>query len=151
MIEQILEKNLIDLLSPKLDRFNLQIIGAWQSPNDNRLKAVEDALVNGYLSIKTSPRAFSDYTSPECSIQFRLELNIRAELDAVAADYLEIARIITDDLQKFHRSFDDGKAIFEADGFNFTGFRLDGGDCGINPDACVWTLVQQFTVQGIIV
>lgn len=151
MVEQKIEKIIIDKFAAALEAANvegLQIIGAWQTAA--AVKALEEAYVRGYLSVKVQPRAFQTYTVSDGELTVRVELNIKAELDAKGVDYLTITNILTNVLAAWHKSYAVGKADFELeDEFLFTGFRLDGGDCGIDRDHNTWTWMQGFTIQGI--
>lgn len=151
MIEQIIEKRICDKFAEALAAAGVdgvQILGAWQSPDDGR-KGLEEGLSRGYLSVKVSPRAFDSFTMSDGSLAVRLELNVRAEQDTRGVDYLAITDALTRVVYLWHRSYDVGRADFSTDDFFYTGFRLDGGDCGMDRDRCVWTWIQTLTVQGV--
>jgi len=154
MVEQVIEKAIIDKFAAALQTANIegiQIFGAWQTPGTNDdVKAIETAFARGYLSVKVSPRSFDTFIVADGNIAVRVELNIRAERDAKGADYLSITSALSAVIYAWHKTFATGKADFDIlNEFIYTGFRLDGGDCGMDRDRGTWTWIQTFTLQGI--
>lgn len=155
MVEQVIESGIIEALTAALeaaDVSGIQAIGAWQPVTDDEAdpKGIESATAAGYLSVKALPRAFDTYTMGDGSIGVTVELNMRAEVDAKGADYLTATSALTDVLYAWHKSFDSGQAVFDIENeFLFTGFRLDGGDCGLDRDHAMWTWRQTLTIQGV--
>lgn len=154
MTEQLIEKVVIDKFAAALAAANvdgIQTIGAWQpSAIAEDPKGIEKAFARGYLTVKAAPRAYDSYTIAEGSVSVRVELNIRAEIDAKGVDYLAITGALTSVLNAWQRSYSDGKTDFDIENdFTFTGFRLDGGDCGVDWVQKTWTWIQNLTVQGV--
>lgn len=76
---------------------------------------------------------------------------MRADVDKGGANYLDVSDRTSKVLQGWQDKFSAAKTAFDVErGFCTTGFRLDGGDCGMDRDACVWQLSQNFTIYGII-
>jgi hypothetical protein len=59
MTEQLIENRLISLFDEELKASNIediQIIGAWQTVDEGKLKSIEEEYKIGILSIKVFPR-----------------------------------------------------------------------------------------------
>lgn len=155
MTEQKIEKAIIDKLSAALSAANIddvQIMGAWQPATVDAAmpKGLEKLSRRGILSVKAAPRSYEMYTGADGSIAVTITLNVRAETDANGVDYLAITNAIAAVLHSWNTSYSTGAADFNiADEFLFSGFRLDGGDCGLDVDNTLWTWQQNCTIQGI--
>ena len=155
MTEQKIESAIIAKLSAAFAEANIadiQIMGAWQPATAaaGMPKGLEKINRRGILSVKAAPRAYEMYTSADGSIAVTLTLNIRAETDANGVSYLAVADVIAAVLHAWNVDYGTGAADFAiADEFLFSGFRLDGGDCGLDVENTLWTYIQNFTIQGI--
>ena len=155
MTEQKIESAIIAKLAAAFAEANIegiQIIGAWQPATAaaDMPKAMEHSAARGILSIKAAPRAYEMYTGADGSIAVTLTLNIRAETDANGVSYLAVADVIAAVLHSWQTDYSTGAADFAiANEFLFSGFRLDGGDCGLDVDKTLFTYIQNLAIQGI--
>lgn len=155
MTEQKIEKVVIEKLSAALAEAEIEgveIMGAWQPATvaDAMPKGLEKPDRRGILTVKAAPRSYENFTGADGSIAVTVTLNVRAEMDANGVDYLAITDAISAVLHHWNISYPDGAEDFAIDGeFLYSGFRLEGGDCGLDVDKTLWTWAQNFLIQGI--
>lgn len=154
MTEQKIEKMAIDRLEAALSAAGVegvQTIGAWQSVTDDQIKALEDGRARGVLAVKVYPRQYETPTVPDGSMQVEVSLNVRAETDAQGSLWLKATEAVSDVLQKWQKSYQDYKPVFELSGeFLPTGFNIAGGDCGLDKQNDLWQYTQTFNLYGVI-
>lgn len=154
MIEQKIEKIIIDAISAAFAAANvsgIQVVGAWQPATVDEIKAARDRKARGLLSIKVAPRAHDTFTIAEASFTVSATLDVRAEMDAAGIGYLEVTDVVSGVIYPWQKKFSNYADAFTVAGeFDPTGFRLDGGDCGLDVGNGAWTWRQDFTIQGII-
>lgn len=150
MTEQKIEKIIIDKFKA-LNLEGVQIIGAWQSVDVGEIKAAGDRSARGKLTVKVSPRAHDTFTIAEASFTVSIALEVRAEMDARGVGYLEITDAVSGAIYPWQKKYANYANDFTiASEFEPTGFRHDGGDCGLDVHDGTWYWRQDFTVQGII-
>lgn len=155
MIEQEIEGIIIEKVRAQLAACglaeNVQIFGLWQPSAPGDIKAVGDGSKAGAVSVKVKPRSYATFTSKEAEFSVHIDANFRMEMDADGRGYLDRAEKIVALFVGWHKSYANYAADFAIQNkFSPTGFRLDGGDGGLDVQAGVWTLLQDFTVQGIV-
>ena len=153
MIEQLVEKRIMEKLDAALKAANVEgveVVGAWQPSAAGTVKATESAAL-GYLTVKVNPREYDGYLTKGCALSCTVELDVRAESDANGASYLAITDALADVLFHWHDAVENVVADFsDIDGFDPVGFRLDGGEVGVDKTAAVWTYLHNFTLRGVI-
>lgn len=150
MIEQEIEKRVIDELSDAVDDNKIQFIGLWQK-NDNGLKSFEDYSSYGIVTVKVYPRTYETPTIPYANFQVDIGLTMRAEIDSSGLSYLSTTEKISNLLQNWQNDFQSFQTSFSnIDTFQPTGFNIDSGDVGLDRDNCVWQYTHTFTMYGII-
>jgi hypothetical protein len=148
MVEQKIEKIVIDKLNDALEGVQVQFIGMWQT--DDGEKACENG-ASAVVAVKAYPRAYDTPTIPDASIAVDISLAVRSDVDFGGLTYLDLTTKIQEVLQTWQLTFDDSHTEFSIEGeFDETGFNLIGGDCGIDRENKVWQFNQSFTVYGII-
>ena len=105
MIEQKIEKKVIDVLTTTLNDGNIQIIGAWQ-PDFGGLKSMQEYNSDAIITIKAYPRTYETPTIPYATFQVDVSLTMRADVDAGGVSYLETTKKISDVLQEWQNKFD---------------------------------------------
>jgi len=151
MIEQLLEKKIIDAISTALGDTDIQIIGAWQAATEGEVKSLEDGTAGGYLTVRMQPRTYETPTIPTAQIPCTISLVMRAEVDADGQSYLGVTSKVSTVLQEWQNSIDAAVSTFELDGkFSCAGFQLTGGDAGIDKASGVWSWTQNLIVFGVI-
>lgn len=150
MIESDIEEKVISVLKELFkEKDDIQIVGCWKPSDNQNIKGEEDSDLC-IIGVKTFPLSYETPTIPYASIPTTISMAVRADVDFKGINYLEITSRISNALQKFQNNFQDAEDTFKLDGFEFTGFQLDGGDCGMDKANCVWQFQQSFTIYGII-
>lgn len=151
MIESDIEAKVIGVLNGLFNDYeDIQIVGCWKTGDDDNIKGEEDTNLC-VIGVKTSPRAYETPTIPYASMTTTISMAVRADVDFNGINYLEITSRISDALQRWQNNFHEAEDAFKIpDKFDFTGFQLDGGDCGMDNINCVWQFQQSFTIYGII-
>ena len=154
MTEQKIEKIMIDELSASLATANLssiQYIGAWQTTNEDGLKAYENGKATGILGVKVYPRQYETPTIPDGMFQIDVSLTMRADIDKTGADWLSATEAISQRMHLWQRSYQDYAPVFTVPGeFEPTGYNLAGGDCGLDRGSGTWQYSQTVNLYGII-
>lgn len=151
MIEASIEAKVIDVLNELFNDYeDIQVVGCWKTGNDEHMKGEEDTDLC-VIGVKTQPRSYETPTVPYASMTTIISMAVRADVDFNGINYLEITSRISNALQKWQNNFHEAEDEFKIDNeFDFTGFQLEGGDCGMDKDNCVWQFQQSFTIYGII-
>lgn len=151
MIEQLLEKKIVDALADALGDADIQVMGAWQPATDGEVKSLEDGKASGYLAVRMQPRTYETPTIPTAQIPCTIGLVMRAEVDTDGQSYLAVTSAVSDVLQSWQNSIEAATTAFDIDGkFSCAGFQLTGGDAGIDKAKKVWTWAQSLIVYGVI-
>lgn len=154
MIESDIEEKVIDVLKDLFHEHNynddIQIVGCWKPSDNNNIKGEEDSDLC-VIGVKTLPRSYETPTIQYASITTIISMAVRSDVDFTGINYLEITSRISNVLQRWQNNFQEAENSFKTiDGFEFTGFELNGGDCGMDKENCVWQFQQSFTIYGII-
>lgn len=151
MTEQKLEERIKAAADAALKGAGLddyQIFCSW-SPEDGA-KAVERPCAQT-LAVTVQPRSYETPMVPYADFQAQCALVTRADEDEGGKDALKAADALMRAWHGWQLDFQAAKAAFQLDGeMDFQGFRLDGGECGLDADRRIWTYVQNFTIQGTI-
>lgn len=154
MIEQQVEKRVLDILSAALETAGVDGIaafGAWQVADEGAAKDVETAADGGIMSVKVEPRQYATPTVPHATLAATVALTLRAETDPRGLSRLAIADALLSVLYSWQDSFAAFAADFSGiDGFRPCGFALSGGDVGLDRNAAAWTFSQSFTINAIL-
>lgn len=154
MIEQLVEKRVLDRLTAALEAAGVDGIaafGAWQVSDEGVAKDVETAADGGVLSVKVEPRQYATPTIPHATLAATVALTLRAETDPRGLTRLAVAEALAAVLFAWQDSFSAFAADFDGiDGFRPCGFALSGGDVGLDRNAAAWTFSQSFTINAIL-
>ena len=83
-------------------------------------------------------------------MEVALSLVVRSDVDSKGQMFLSACDTITGKLQTWQKSFSAYAGDFSIEGdFIPTGFRLSGGDVGLDADAGIWQFTQTFEILGI--
>ena len=130
----------------------VQVTGTWQPSSDGAVKGLEDGSSVGVVAVKVLPRQYETPTIPDGSVQVEVQLVMRSDSDPTGKDYLQTTETIQGAMQLWQRDFGLYHEDFSTvNGFEPTGFRLDGGDCGLDKENAIWTFAQSFTMFGNII
>lgn len=147
MIEQKIEKIMVDRFAQMVEKFGVKVYGTLQS---SFLKGSEGA-DTGVLVLKVSPREYETPTVPACKLNCTLTLSLRADIDFQGKDYLEITDMIVEELEKFQKCLCDVHEIYcLPNEFNPTGFLLGAGETNIDRNNKTWLYAHTFTIYGIV-
>lgn len=151
MIEQKIEEKIMQKFADALAAANIsgvQLIGGWQTNVAEKAKQANTAAL---IVVKVKPRQYDSFTIPEAIFPVEISLAIRVEEDVGGENYLAISDAIQNVMNSWQRSYAGYSATFAIDGeFKPTGFRIDGGDCGLDSDFSTWSMSQSCSAQGII-
>ena len=154
MTEQQVERRIMDKIAAALDAAavtGVRVFGAWQVADAGEAKAVEKPGWRGLLSVKVAPREYATPTVPHATLDVSVALDMRAESDARGATRLAAAEAVALLLIDWQDDFAAFAAAFGGiDGFTPCGFRLAGGDVGLDRTSTVWSWRQNFTIHAII-
>lgn len=153
MTEQKIEKILVDYLSEAVAAAgaNIQVVGVLQPTVGEDVKGVEDGSAEGLLVVKAYPRQYETFTSVYCTVQLDVTLTVRSDADYNGRTYLDVTEGVVNALHRVQKSFQQFSQRFEIEGeWDAVGFRMDGGDCGLDKENCVWQYTQSVAVDGII-
>lgn len=147
MIEQVIEKIVVDRLVEAVEDDDIQVIGTWQKAT-NGLKSNEDYSSKGVVVVKAYPRSYETPTIPSCAIDIEVTLNIRADVDFNGNDYLDITDKINQVFQEWQNDFTSYEQLFNIQEFIPTGYQLNGGNVGMDRNECIWTVQQSMIIYG---
>lgn len=151
MIEQVLEKKIVDAFASQLSATNVQVIGAWQPTTDDEVKSLEDGEAACYLTVRMQPRSYDTPTIPTAQFPCTITLVMRAEVDAQGINYLTTTSAISNVLQKWQDSIEQVNEDFSIEDYlNAVGFQITGGDVGSDKTNKIWTYTQSLIVYGVV-
>ena len=81
IIEQELEQAVINAIKEKLSEKNITTIAVKGILQTSETKGLEQDNSDGYILVKATPRQYSTPTVPECQINIRIALTLRADVD----------------------------------------------------------------------
>ena len=132
MIEQKLEKVMVDRLEELLDGYSIQVCGTLQ-PSMFDVKGEEEDGKKGVLVVKFSPREYTSPMTPECQLNCALSFTLRADVDYNGKNYLEVCDLIMNELEKFQKCLYDVHQEYSLPNeFNATGFKLGSGQTSVD-------------------
>lgn len=151
MIEQLVEKRIMEKIEAALAAANvsgIEVVGAWQVEDS---KGIETADLGGIVAVRVNPREYQGYLTHDAALSCVVTLTVRAETDATSALRLAATDALTALLSRWHYVVEDVAADFAGiDGFDPVGFRLDGGDVGLDRASSAWNYSHNFTLRGVI-
>jgi len=149
MIEKKIEDKIAEKIEAALTEKRItgfQILKAWTCAEQTENK---DASV--IVVLKVHPRGYETYTIPTAAFSIEVTLIARADVDYDGAGYLEVAETILGALHVWQKDIDAACRDFDVEGeFSTAGMRMDGGDCGLDKEAKVWTCTENLTLYGCI-
>lgn len=105
MIEQKVEKKLVERFTELLSGFDIQIYGTLQP--SIFLKGEQEQDMAGTLVVKVSPREYETPTVPTCQLSCAVALDLRADIDYSGRTYLEVCDIILGELEQLQKCLAD--------------------------------------------
>ena len=151
MIEQQLEKKMMDSFAGTLSATSIQMIGAWQPTSGDKLKGIEESGAEGFLVVKVLPRNYETPTIPTAQFQCIVSLVMKAEVDADGATYLSTTDSVSNIMQGWQNNLESAiQALQIDDVLEITGFQLTGGDAGVDKNNKSWTYTQNMIVYGVV-
>lgn len=154
IVEQELEKRVLDVFKTKLDELginNIQLTGSLQTTEGNERKSEENPESVGFLMVKAKPRQYSTPTIPECQISISVALTIRSDMDFNGKTYIDVFETLLNTFERWQKCLDDVHELFTIqDKFNVTGYQLNSGDTPLDKNSKVWGYVHEMTLYGVI-
>lgn len=150
MIEQKLEKNVIDKITQILNDNDIQDFSVYGSLQPEIIKGVEDES-QIIVVVKVSPRSYSSPTIPTCQIDIKVSLALRADVDFSGKNYLDVCDILMSRFEIWQKCLDDAHEDFHIPGeFSIVGFQLGNGTTAMDPDKTIWQYTHDFTIYGVV-
>lgn len=150
MIEQKLEKNVIDKLTSIFTNNGISDFEVYGSLQPDIMKGVEgDSSI--VVVVKANPRSYQSPTIPTCQIDFEVQMTLRADIDYGGKNYLDVCDILLEQFEKWQKCLDDAHQDFSTPKFSMVGFQLENGNNAADPDKVVWQYKHNFTVYGVVV
>ena len=149
MIEQKLEKNVIDKLTSILTNNGISNFRVYGSLQPDIMKGVED-ISNIVVVVKAYPRSYQSPTIPTCQIDFEVQLTLRADIDYSGKNYLDVCDMLMTQFEEWQKCLDSAHYDFSLPEFQMVGFQLGSGTNAADPDKVVWQYKHNFTVYGVV-
>jgi len=153
MIEKEIENAVVSQIKSKLEAAeidNIQVSGLLGTTTDT-LKGEEDGEKSGYIFVKASPRQYETPTVPECQVNVRVVMTVRADEDWNGKTYLDLFEMLMGTFEKWQKCMDDVHTLFTFDNYFVQGYVLGPGDAGLDQTKKVWTYTHDMTLYGVIV
>ena len=128
-----------------------QVISPWAIAQPGETRNREDPSSCLIVEIAVGNRMFD--TPQQCMAQWDcgIEVSVRDEFDPTGSIALDAWTKIADMLQDWQDDLDAVQTSLQADSFDLTGFRLDGGQSPVRDrNARCLRIRQNFTVRGTI-
>lgn len=132
MIEKDIEEKIIETLKTLVGDDTIQYLGGWSTGGEYELKDEEEDEKVGYITVKVSPRFYEMPTIPQCTINIKVGMVVRSDIDYNGKTYLDLVECLMGKFEKWQKCLSDAHSDFEVDGFEFCGFQLDEGSSGID-------------------
>lgn len=149
MIEQELEKAVLDRIAG-LGLEKVQTVGMWQKSASGVVKGCEDESARAVVAVSVRPRAYETFSAPKVDFTCSVVLAVRRESCPDGGALAEFTEPLFELLDGWQRSVESVKSDLAVDGFYPSGLRLDGGDVTYDETKHAWSVLQSFTVRGVV-
>ena len=142
-IEQTLQAECLAALAT--DGVTIQPI----SPLSSRVaEQVEKSTADGFLVVSVQPREYETPMVPTCKITATVSLLVRAEMQEV--DFGSLVEKLVTLFDRWQACLADVHTPFSSDAFQLAGFRLGGGEIGIDRASARYNYSHTLDFIGVV-
>ena len=142
-IEQTLQAECLAALAT--DGVTIQPI----SPLSSRVaEQVEKSTADGFLVVSVQPREYETPMVPTCKITATVYLLVRAEMQEV--DFGSLVEKLVTLFDRWQACLADVHTPFSSDAFQLAGFRLGGGEIGIDRASATYNYSHTLDFIGVV-
>lgn len=147
MIEKDIEKTLQDkcLAALATDGVTIQPISPLSS---TVAEQVEKSTADGFLVVSVQPRSYDTPMVPTCTISATVSLLVRAEMKEV--DFGSLVEKLVNLFDRWQACLADVHTPFSSEAFELAGFRLGGGDIGIENKSQTYNYSHTLDFIGVV-
>lgn len=147
MIEKDIEKTLQDkcLAALKTDGVVIQPISPLSS---TVAEQVERSTADGFLVVSVQPREYDTAMVPTCKITATVSLLVRAEMKEV--DFGSLVEKLVNLFDKWQACLSDVHTPFSSPSFELAGFRMGGGEIGIENKSQTYNYSHTLDFIGVV-
>lgn len=147
MIEKDIEKTLQDkcLAALSTDGVTIQPISPLSSTGSEQ---IEKSTADGFLVVSVQPREYDTAMVPTCKITATVSLLVRAEMKEV--DFGALVEKLINLYDKWQACLDDVHTPFSSEAFQLAGFRLGGGEIGIENKSKTYNYSHTLDFIGVV-
>ena len=142
-IEQTLQAECLAAL--KTDGVTIQPISPLSS---TVAEQVEKSTADGFLVVSVQPREYDTAMVPTCTITATVSLLVRAEMKEV--DFGSLVERLVNLFDRWQACLSEVHTPFSSDAFALAGFRLGGGDIGIDRAAATYNYSHTLDFIGVV-
>ena len=142
-IEQTLQAECLAAL--ETDGVTIQPISPLSSSVSEQ---VEKSTADGFLVVSVQPREYETPMVPTCKISATVSLIVRAEMQEV--DFGSIVEKLVNLFDRWQACLADVHTPFSSDAFQLAGFRLGGGEIGIDRASATYNYSHTLDSIGVV-
>ena len=142
-IEQTLQTECLSALAT--DGVTIQPISPLSS---TVAEQVEKSTADGFLVVSVQPREYETPMVPTCKISATVSLIVRAEMKEV--DFGSIVEKLVNLFDRWQACLADVHTPFSSDAFQLAGFRLGGGEIGIDRASATYNYSHTLDFIGVV-
>ena len=142
-IEQTLQAECLAAL--ETDGVTIQPISPLSSSVSEQ---VEKSTADGFLVVSVQPREYETPMVPTCKISATVSLIVRAEMQEV--DFGSIVEKLVNLFDRWQACLADVHTPFSSDAFQLAGFRLGGGEIGIDRASATYNYSHTLDFIGVV-
>ena len=109
---------------------------------------IEKSSADGFLVVSVQPREYDTPMVPTCRITATISLLVRAEMTEV--DFGALVEKLINLFDKWQACLDDVHTPFSSAAFQLAGFRLGGGEIGIDHASRTYTYSHTLEFIGVV-
>ena len=109
---------------------------------------VEKSTADGFLVVSVQPREYETPMVPTCKITATVSLIVRAEIQEV--DFGSLVEKLVNLFDKWQACLDDVHSPFSSSAFQLAGFRLGGGEIGIDRASATYNYSHTLDFIGVV-
>lgn len=147
MIEKDIEKTLQDKCLAALETKGVRIhpISPLSTLASDQ---IEKSTADGFLVVSVQPRSYDTPMVPTCTISATVSLLVRAEMTEV--DFGALVEKLISLFDTWQACLDDVHTPFSTEAFQLAGFRLGGGEIGIDHASRTYTYSHTLDFIGVV-
>lgn len=147
MIEKDIEKTLQDKCLAAIETKGVRIHPI--SPLSSiAAEQIEKSTADGFLVVSVQPRSYDTPIVPTCTISATVSLLVRAEMTEV--DFGALVEKLISLFDTWQACLDDVHGPFSSEAFQLAGFRLGGGEIGVDHASRTYTYSHTLDFIGVV-